>query len=87
MLDKKDLEAPIAANQRVGEISLYDGDKVVGHYPRSPSKASIKAECSRGAITCITSCNHANRLFAGGFFHLSFVLAGRLFYSSVVATL
>ncbi|MHC7954362.1 serine-type D-Ala-D-Ala carboxypeptidase, partial [Klebsiella pneumoniae] len=29
----KDLEAPIAANQRVGEISLYDGDKVVGHYP------------------------------------------------------
>ncbi|MFQ0418347.1 serine-type D-Ala-D-Ala carboxypeptidase, partial [Klebsiella pneumoniae] len=25
--------APIAANQRVGEISLYDGDKVVGHYP------------------------------------------------------
>ncbi len=33
VLDKKDLEAPIAANQRVGEISLYDGDKVVGHYP------------------------------------------------------
>jgi D-alanyl-D-alanine carboxypeptidase (penicillin-binding protein 5/6) len=29
VLDKKDLEAPIAANQRVGEISLYDGDKVV----------------------------------------------------------
>lgn len=33
VLDKKDLEAPIAANQQVGEISLYDGDKVVGHYP------------------------------------------------------
>ena len=26
-------KTPIAANQRVGEISLYDGDKVVGHYP------------------------------------------------------
>ncbi|MGG7910689.1 serine-type D-Ala-D-Ala carboxypeptidase DacD [Klebsiella aerogenes] len=33
VLDTKDLEAPIAANQRVGEISLYDGDKVVGHWP------------------------------------------------------
>ena len=33
VLDKKDLEAPIAANQRVGEISLYDGDKVVAHWP------------------------------------------------------
>jgi D-alanyl-D-alanine carboxypeptidase (penicillin-binding protein 5/6) len=33
VLDTKDLEAPIAANQRVGEISLYDGDKVVAHWP------------------------------------------------------
>ncbi|STR53320.1 D-alanyl-D-alanine carboxypeptidase [Klebsiella oxytoca] len=30
---KKVLEAPIAAHQRVGEISLYDGDKVVAHWP------------------------------------------------------
>lgn len=33
VLDQKELEAPIAANQRVGEISLYDGDKVVAHWP------------------------------------------------------
>ena len=33
VLDKKVLEAPIAAHQRVGEISLYDGDKVVAHWP------------------------------------------------------
>ena len=33
VLDNKVLEAPIAAHQRVGEISLYDGDKVVAHWP------------------------------------------------------
>ncbi|HGU9816725.1 TPA: serine-type D-Ala-D-Ala carboxypeptidase DacD [Enterobacter chuandaensis] len=33
MLDKKELEAPIAAHQRVGEIQLYDRDKVVAHWP------------------------------------------------------
>lgn len=33
VLDKKELEAPIAANQRVGEIELYDGDKIVSRWP------------------------------------------------------
>ena len=33
VLDKKKLEAPIAAHQRVGEIQLYDRDKVVAHWP------------------------------------------------------
>ena len=32
-LDKKELEAPIAAHQRVGEIELYDRDKLVAHWP------------------------------------------------------
>lgn len=70
VLDKKDLEAPIAANQRVGEISLYDGDKVVGHYPlvtlESINKGGVFSRMSD--YLGITSCNHANRLFAGGFF-------------------
>jgi D-alanyl-D-alanine carboxypeptidase (penicillin-binding protein 5/6) len=48
VLDKKDLEAPIAANQRVGEISLYDGDKVVAHWPLVTLESVIKAGCSRG---------------------------------------
>lgn len=33
VLDNKELEAPIAAHQRVGEIQLYDRDKIVGHWP------------------------------------------------------
>jgi len=33
VLDKKELEAPVAAHQRVGEIELYDRDKVVAHWP------------------------------------------------------
>lgn len=33
VLDKKELEAPIAAQQRVGEIQLLDGDKVVAQWP------------------------------------------------------
>ncbi|MDU2013099.1 MAG: serine-type D-Ala-D-Ala carboxypeptidase DacD [Enterobacter hormaechei] len=33
VMDKKELEAPIAAHQRVGEIQLYDRDKVVAHWP------------------------------------------------------
>ncbi|VFS25408.1 D-alanyl-D-alanine carboxypeptidase [Enterobacter cancerogenus] len=33
VLDKKELEAPLAAHQRVGEIQLYDRDKVVAHWP------------------------------------------------------
>ncbi|MFP2468821.1 serine-type D-Ala-D-Ala carboxypeptidase DacD [Pseudescherichia vulneris] len=33
VMDKKELEAPIAAHQRVGEIELYDGDKIVAHWP------------------------------------------------------
>ncbi|MCS2156084.1 serine-type D-Ala-D-Ala carboxypeptidase DacD [Scandinavium sp. H11S7] len=33
VMDKKELDAPIAAHQRVGEIELYDGDKIVAHWP------------------------------------------------------
>ncbi|EPT1610817.1 serine-type D-Ala-D-Ala carboxypeptidase DacD [Enterobacter hormaechei] len=33
VLDKKELDAPISANQRVGEIELYDGDKILAHWP------------------------------------------------------
>lgn len=33
ILDKKELEAPLAAHQRVGEIELYDRDKLVTHWP------------------------------------------------------
>lgn len=32
VLDKKDFEVLIVVNQWVGEILLYDGDKVVGYY-------------------------------------------------------
>ncbi|WP_072012050.1 serine-type D-Ala-D-Ala carboxypeptidase DacD [Trabulsiella guamensis] len=33
ILDQKSLEAPLAANKRVGEIELLDRDKVVAHMP------------------------------------------------------
>ena len=33
VLDKPELEAPMAAQQRVGEIELYDRDKLVAHWP------------------------------------------------------
>lgn len=33
VMDNKNLEAPLAAHQRVGEIQLYDRDKVVAHLP------------------------------------------------------
>lgn len=33
VLDKKELVAPIAAHQRVGEIKLYDRDQLVAHWP------------------------------------------------------
>ena len=33
VMDNKSLEAPLAAHQRVGEIQLYDRDKVVAHLP------------------------------------------------------
>ncbi|QKN81272.1 serine-type D-Ala-D-Ala carboxypeptidase DacD [Scandinavium goeteborgense] len=33
VMDKKELDAPIEAHQRVGEIELYDGDKIVAHWP------------------------------------------------------
>lgn len=33
VLDKPELEAPLAAHQRVGEIELYDRDKLVAHWP------------------------------------------------------
>jgi len=32
-LTNKDLQAPIAAHQQVGEIALYDRDKVIAHWP------------------------------------------------------
>ena len=33
VMDKKEIDAPIAAHQRVGEIELYGGDKIVAHWP------------------------------------------------------
>lgn len=33
VLDKQELDAPIAAHQRVGEIELYDREKLVAHWP------------------------------------------------------
>ncbi len=33
VLDKPDLEAPLVGNQRVGEIQLFDRDKMVAHWP------------------------------------------------------
>jgi D-alanyl-D-alanine carboxypeptidase (penicillin-binding protein 5/6) len=33
VLDSKELEAPLAAHQRVGEIQLYDRDKVIAKMP------------------------------------------------------
>ncbi|SUH36560.1 penicillin-binding protein [Salmonella enterica subsp. enterica] len=33
VLDRKELEAPIAAHQRVGEIELYDRDKLIAQWP------------------------------------------------------
>ncbi|MDV5357214.1 serine-type D-Ala-D-Ala carboxypeptidase DacD [Kosakonia sp. SMBL-WEM22] len=33
VLDSKELEAPLAAHQRVGEIQLYDRDKVIARMP------------------------------------------------------
>ncbi|MDN8599627.1 serine-type D-Ala-D-Ala carboxypeptidase DacD [Citrobacter sp. S2-9] len=33
VLDKKEIVAPIASHQRVGEIELYDRDKLVAHWP------------------------------------------------------
>lgn len=33
VLDNKELEAPLAAHQRVGEIQLYDRDKVIARMP------------------------------------------------------
>lgn len=33
VLDKSELDAPLAAHQRVGEITLYDRDKAIAHWP------------------------------------------------------
>ncbi|AYN30483.1 serine-type D-Ala-D-Ala carboxypeptidase DacD [Buttiauxella sp. 3AFRM03] len=33
VLDKQEIEAPIAANQHVGEIELFDRDKLIAHWP------------------------------------------------------
>ncbi|MBU4682964.1 serine-type D-Ala-D-Ala carboxypeptidase DacD [Cedecea davisae] len=33
VLNKQDMEAPLAANAQVGEIELYDGDKLISHWP------------------------------------------------------
>lgn len=50
VLDKKELVAPIAAHQRVGEIELYDRDKLVAHWPlvtlESVSKGSVFSRLS-----------------------------------------
>lgn len=50
ILDKKELVAPIAAHQRVGEIELYDRDKLVAHWPlvtlESVSKGSVFSRLS-----------------------------------------
>jgi len=42
VLDKPELEAPLAAQQRVGEIELYDRDKLVAHWPLVTLKAVEK---------------------------------------------
>jgi len=42
VLDKPELEAPLAAQQRVGEIELYDKDKLVAHWPLVTLKAVKK---------------------------------------------
>lgn len=50
VLDKKELVAPIAAHQRVGEIELYDRDKLVAHWPlvtlESVSKGGVFSRLS-----------------------------------------
>ncbi|AJZ91988.1 serine-type D-Ala-D-Ala carboxypeptidase DacD [Cedecea neteri] len=33
VLSKQDMEAPLAANTQVGEIQLFDGDKLISHWP------------------------------------------------------
>lgn len=33
VLNKKEMEAPLAANQHIGEIELFDGDKLIAHWP------------------------------------------------------
>ncbi|WP_202304528.1 serine-type D-Ala-D-Ala carboxypeptidase DacD [Dryocola clanedunensis] len=33
VLDRQDMEAPLAANKRVGEIELFDRDKLIAHWP------------------------------------------------------
>lgn len=33
VLSKQDMEAPLAANAQVGEIQLFDGDKLISHWP------------------------------------------------------
>lgn len=33
VLNKKEMEAPLGVNQPIGEIELFDGDKLVAHWP------------------------------------------------------
>ncbi|EJF32289.1 MULTISPECIES: serine-type D-Ala-D-Ala carboxypeptidase DacD [Enterobacteriaceae] len=33
VLSKQDMEAPLAANTQVGEIQLFDGDRLISHWP------------------------------------------------------
>ena len=60
VLDKKVLEAPIAAHQRVGEISLYDGDKVVAHWPGAASRSCLIIMLLRLAL-CLVSIPYLTR--------------------------
>lgn len=58
VMDKKELEAPIAAHQRVGEIQLYDRDKVVAHWPLVTLERVEKGGLfSASAIICIINSN------------------------------
>jgi D-alanyl-D-alanine carboxypeptidase (penicillin-binding protein 5/6) len=58
VLDKKELEAPIAAHQRVGEIQLYDRDKVVAHWPLVTLESVDKGAYSHVLATiCTTKSN------------------------------
>lgn len=47
VLDKKELVAPIAAHQRVGEIELYDRDQLVAHWPLMTLESVGEGACFR----------------------------------------
>jgi D-alanyl-D-alanine carboxypeptidase (penicillin-binding protein 5/6) len=67
VLDKKELEAPIAAHQRVGRNQLYDGDKVVAHWPlvtlESVGKGGVLADERLSASRAVTATPRPGRFF------------------------